>query len=337
MGGIMRMKKRVLMILSLCVLIAGLAGTGYSADNKIVLKYNELDPATHLMTYSAQYFANLVKTETKGRITIDIYPSGQLAGDDTRAIQGVQMGAVDMYRANTNSMGDFGLQKVNVFALPFMFRDRAHIWKVMNGPIGKEVFQEILDKKVHFIPLGYMEEGARDFFFSKKKVSKVSDMAGLKIRVPGNKMMMDTTKAFGASPTPISFSELYSALQTGVIDGAEQPPAGYISNKYNEVSKYYTLDHHTYSPSIVIISEMRWKQLSPKDQKIILDCMKKAEPYNRKLAEQQDMDALKQMKAAGAVVTDVTDRAAWQNAVKPIYEEYGASIKDLIQRVRDTK
>jgi TRAP-type transport system periplasmic protein len=332
----MVMKKRIMAILIFCLLVACLVGTGYSAENQIVLKYNELNPDSNLMTISARHFADLVKAATKGRITIDIYPSGQLAGDDAKAIQAVQMGAIDMYRANTNSMGDFGLQKVNVCALPFMFRNRDHIWKVMNGPIGKEVFQEILDKNVHFIPIGYVEEGARDFFFAKKKVSKVSDMTGLKIRVPANKMMMDTIKAFGASPTPISFAELYSSLQTGVIDGAEQPPTGYISNKLYEVGKYYTLDHHTYSPSIIIISENRWKQISSKDQKIILDCMKKAELNNRKLAEQQDIDAVKQMKNSGAVVSDVTDRAVWQNAVKPIYDEY-SNIKDLIQRVRDTK
>lgn len=339
------MKKKVgLISLMLSVCIAGtmLGGCGgkssssQSSEKKVTLKYAELNPDNHPMTIAANEFAKIVKDKSKGRIEIKVYPSGQL-GDEKTQIQGVQMGAIDFMRANAVSLGDYGVKKMNLFALPFVFRDRDHIWKVLDGSIGNEIMDSVQTSGTKMVGVGWMEEGSRNFFFRSKEVKTVADMKGLKIRVPQTQILMDTVAAFGASPTPISYSELYSSLQTGVVDGAENPPTGYVANNYTEVCKYYTLDSHVYSPSVIVMSEAKWNKLSPEDQKILKEAMKEVEKFNRASAEKADNEALAAAKKAGVTITEVPNKAEWQNAVKPLYEKYGAEFKALLDSIISTK
>ena len=318
-------------------LLAGCGGENKeAAQQKMVLKYGELNPDGHPMAVAANEFAKIVKEKSKGRIEIQVYPSSQL-GDEKTEIQGVQMGAIDFTRANTISLGDYGVKKMNLFALPFVFRDRDHIWKVLNSDIGTEILDSVQQTGTKMVGIGWMEEGSRSFFFRDKQVKNIADMKGLKIRVPQTQIMMDTVAAFGASPTPISYSELYSSLQTGVVDGAENPPTGYVSNNYNEVAKYYTVNSHVYSPSVIVMAESTWNKLSPDDQKMIKEAMKEVEKFNRNTSEKADQEAFAQAKQKGAVITEVPDKTEWQNAVKPLYEKYGADFKDLLAKIINTK
>lgn len=324
-------------ILFMAVMVLGLCAmslNGYAAQNKIVLKYGELNPETHPMAQGAKRFAELVNKNSGGRIQIDMYFSGQL-GDEKSMAQLVQMGGtLDMMRIGSNTLGDFGADKMSLFALPYVFKSRAHMMKVIHSKIGAEILKNVEESNAQMIGLMFFDEGARHFFFRNKVVSKVEDMKNLKIRVPETQILMDTVRAFGASPTPISFSELYSSLQTGVVDGAENPITGYLSGNFFEVGKYYTLDAHTYSPSVMVISKIAWNKLSPRDKKIIINAAKQTEQYVSSQADKLEADAIKQLKAKGTVITDIPNKSEWQKAVAPLYGKYGSKYKNLLDAIK---
>ncbi|HBF36218.1 MAG TPA: C4-dicarboxylate ABC transporter [Firmicutes bacterium] len=334
MSSRMNQSKKIFLMAGMTALLFSLTFVGYTAPQKIVLQYGELNPQTHPMAQGAEKFAELVNKSSHGRIEIKMYFSGQL-GDEKSMAQLVQMGGtLDMMRIGSNTLGDFGADKMSLFALPYVFKNRAHMMRVINSKIGAEILKNVEESNAEMIGLMFFDEGARHFFFRNKVVSSIKDMKNLKIRVPETQILMDTVKAFGASPTPISFSELYSALQTGVVDGAENPITGYLSGNYYEVGKYYTLDAHTYSPSVMVISKSAWSKLAPQDKKIIMNAAKQTEQYVSSQADKLETDALKQLKAKGAVITDIRDKSEWQKAVVPVYEKYGKKYKNLLDAIK---
>ena len=331
------MKKIVaLLAVSLAFGSLSVAHAQNAAGKPVVLKYGELNPDTHPMTVVAKEFARLVKEKSGGQVVVDVYPASQL-GDERTEMQGVQMGAIDLFRANAVSMGDFGAKKSNIFSLPYLFRDREHLWKVLNGPIGKEIKDDIVKSKTGMVAVAYMEEGQRHFFFRDAPVSSLAQMKGKKIRVPQTQILIDTVKAFGAAPTPISYSELYSALQTGIVDGAENPPTGYLANNFYEVAKYYVLDGHTYSPSIMIMSEITWNKLTPAQRTAIEAAARETEVFNKTNAEKADNEAFAELKKRGAQIVTVTDLPKWPEAVDPVYKKYASDATETIKKILDTK
>ena len=331
------MKKIVaLLAVSLAFGSLSVAHAQNAAGKPVALKYGELNPDTHPMTVVAKEFARLVKEKSGGQVVVDVYPASQL-GDERTEMQGVQMGAIDLFRANAVSMGDFGAKKSNIFSLPYLFRDREHLWKVLNGPIGKEIKDDIVKSKTGMVAVAYMEEGQRHFFFRDAPVSSLAQMKGKKIRVPQTQILIDTVKAFGAAPTPISYSELYSALQTGIVDGAENPPTGYLANNFYEVAKYYVLDGHTYSPSIMIMSEITWNKLTPAQRTAIEAAARETEVFNKANAEKADNEAFAELKKRGAQIVTVTDLPKWPEAVDPVYKKYASDATETIKKILDTK
>ncbi len=324
------MKKVFAMVLCLAVLgsflfAAGEKEAGASAEKKsYVLKYAELNPDGHIMDLAGDHFAKLVEEKSAGRIKIQVYPAGQL-GDEKTMYQTLQMGggAIDICRGNTNSLGDFGMKKLTLFGLPFIFRDRAHLWNVINSPLGQEFLNEPRDLKSGFVGLFYLDEGARNFFTSKKvTINSINDYKGLKLRVPTTDLMTETVSALGVQSTPISFSELYSALQTGTVDGAEQPHSGYYSNKFYEVAPNYILSGHTYSPSIVIMSASVYDKLDAEAQAILMEAAKETAEWNRQSIEVLDNELLTKIKAAGANVIEVKDKTPYIEATKDVVRKY---------------
>jgi tripartite ATP-independent transporter DctP family solute receptor len=315
----------------------GQQGGGAASGTKpsYTLKWAELNPAQHLMTYSAEVFKKEVETLSNGRITIDIYPAMQL-GDEKTCMQSLQMGALDFFRGNAISMVDFNAKKLSLLALPFIFRDRAHIWSVINSPVGEELLRDVQESGSRMVAIGWFEEGARHFFLRNKAINSMADLQGLKIRVPQTELSMDIVRAYGASPTPISYSELYSALQTGVIDGAENPIVGYQSNSFYEVGKYLAYAGYTFTPSPVLMSEITWNKLDQEDKDIILKAMKAAEAWNKVNSEKNENDALKICTDNGVQVTR-PDVAEFQRASAPVYEKYGKDYLELIARIQAIK
>lgn len=314
------------------------AAGGETADGEkksYTLKYAELNPDGHIMDDCADHFAELVAEKSDGRITIDVFPAGQL-GDEKTVYQTLQMGggAVDMCRGNTNSLSDFGIQKLNLFGLPFIFRDREHLWNVLDSEIGDEFLKEPQEAGTGMVGLFYLDEGSRNFFTVKNKpVESIEDFKGLKLRVPTTDLMSDTASALGVQSTPISFSELYSALQTGTVDGAEQPHSGYVSNKFYEVAPNYILTGHTYSPGIVLMSEQVWNTLDEEAQQILMEAGQETEEWNRASIEELDNDLLQQAKDAGANVIEVTDKTPYIEATKSVVDKYAAGLEDYYDAI----
>lgn len=318
-----------------CVLFGALAGVSRPSEaaSAMVLKAGEVNPADHSMTKCLEHFGDLVAEKTDGRIKIDVYPGGQL-GDERTEMQAIQMGALDIFRANTLTVGDFGAKKMNLFALPYLFTGRDHLWKVLKSDLGRELLSDVHESGAGMVALSYTDEGARNFFVAKGEVTRPDDLKGMKIRVAETSILMDTVACFGASPTPISYSELYTSLQTGVVDGADQPLVGYQSNSFFEVAKYMVLDGHTYSPGLIVISEKTWNKLTGEDQAILREAAAETEEFNRRLAEDVDRKALEILKAKKAVVSNPADITEWQAVVHPVYDKYGADYTDIVEAIR---
>ncbi|MFA6508119.1 MAG: TRAP transporter substrate-binding protein, partial [Treponemataceae bacterium] len=214
------------------------------------------------------------------------------------------------------------------------FRDREHLWKVLNSEIGPAYLKEMQEINSGMVGLFYLDEGARNFFTGNKKpIKSFADFKGKKLRVPTNNLMSDTIAALGAQSTPISFSELYSALQTGAVDGAEQPHSGYASNKFYEVAPNYILTGHTYSPSIVLMSEKAWKLLDEEAQKIIMEAGKETESWNKANIEKLDSELLESIKKAGANVIEVKDKTPFMKALKDVVPKYTAGLEADYQAI----
>lgn len=320
---------RLLAFACACVLVAGCGGGG---GKKIVLKASDAHPMNYPTVQGLKFMADRVAEKTGGRITIEIYPSGVLGGEKS-TIEQTQQGAIDIDRVSCSPLTEF-CPEIGVYSLPYLFRDDEHAWKVLEGEIGQELLDKLRDS--HLVGLCYYDAGARSFYNRVRPVRTVADLAGLKIRVQQNRVMMDVVKALGASPTPMSFSEVYSALQTGVIDGAENNPPSYYETNHYEVAKYYTLDEHTRVPEVVVVSEKTWDRLSEEDRGILREAALASVPYQRKLWKEYTEEALKKVKEGGAEVITPEDMEGFRKAAQAAYAQY-PELADLIKRIQAVK
>jgi len=243
------------------------------------------------------------------------------------------MGAVDFFRGSALTTGDFGASKMNVFGLPFVFTSNEHLWKVLESDIGKEILANVQESGSKMVGIGFFGEGARHFFFTRKEVKTLADFRGLKIRVPQTQLMMDTVVALGANPTPISYAELYSALQTGVVDGAENPLPSYYANSYHEVAKYVVLDYHSFSPYPILASELTWNKLSAADKAIILEGLDIARAWNKTAVDREERETYEKLIAAGVIINE-TNLTEWQSSVNSVYEKYAGNYMNILDAIR---
>ena len=339
----MSWKKKVLAALSVLtvstMVLAGCGGSSSSSSggsgDKIVLRYAENQVKDYPTTQAAQKFADLVKEKTNGRITVEVYDSGQL-GDEKSVIEQIQFGGIDMSRVSLTPLSEFS-RNLMALQLPYLYRDADHMWKVLDGDIGKDLLKSTEDSGI--VGLSWYDAGARNFYDTQHEIKSLADMKGLKIRVQESSMMMDMVKALGANPTPMAYGEVYSALQTNVIDGAENNWPSYESTSHYEVAKYYVVDEHSRIPEMQIISKQTMDKLSPDDQKIIRECAAESAKYERQLWAEREKSSEEKVKAGGATITRLSDeaRAEFVKAVQPLYDQYGAEYKDLIQKIRDVK
>ena len=306
---------------------------GDAVEPEFILRYGDVNPEGHVIVNAAHYFADTVKELSGGRVVIEIYPSGQL-GDDAQCYQAMQMGALDLYRGNSASLTDFGNPQVAALALPYIFRDRDHFWKVCSSELGDRILANMQESGSQMVGIAFLDEGARNFFTTTKPITKLDDIKNLKIRVQSSELMLDTVSALGASPTPIAYAQLYTSLQSGVVDGAENPPASYFSNKFYEVAPNYVKDGHTYAPSIILMSQITWNKLGEELQGVIMEAAKMTQEYNKAEIEKADEEAYKAMTEAGVNVLELEDPEAWSAAMEPVYEKHGAQFMDLINEIK---
>ncbi|REG89429.1 TRAP transporter substrate-binding protein [Winogradskyella sediminis] len=271
---------------------------------------------------------------SEGKLTLEIYPNQQL-GSERQCLELLQIGSLDMTKVSAAVMENFS-PDMKVFGLPFIFKDREHTFNVLDGAIGKELLDG--GQKYWLKGLGYYDAGSRSFYTKEKTVETLEDLEGLKIRVMESVTAMRMVTSLGGSPTPISSGELYTALQQGVVDGAENnPPTFYLSRHY-EVCKYFSLDEHTTIPDVLIISTHLWETLSAQEKEWLQSAVDVSVTYQRKLWAKAELEALKAVKEAGVTVIQ-PDKTIFKNKVESIYESYkdDAQMYSLIKRIQESQ
>lgn len=305
-------------------------------EPEFVLCYGEVNATGHTLSDTAYYFAECVEELSEGKIVVEIYPSGQL-GDDEQCYQAMQMGALDFYRGNCASFETKANSMVSVMALPYLFEDSDHFWKICNSELGDEILADIHKNYQGMRGLAFLDEGARNFMTTEVPVTKLEDMKGLRIRTQSSSIMMDTVESLGAEPFALEYVELYSALEAKNIDGAENPLISYYYNRFYEAAPYYIIDEHTYSPSVLLISEITWQALEEEYQEIILEAAKKAQGYNKETIKAAERDALTQLENKNVHICELQNVEQWRKAVQPVYDKYGANYESMIKQIEAMK
>lgn len=300
----------------------------------IVMKLAETHPQDYPTTKGDYEFARLVKERTNGRIVVEVFHSKQL-GEERAVIEQVQLGGIDMTRVSISAVSAF-VRDLDAFQLPYLYRDAAHMWKVLNGPIGQEILKK--HEAFNFVGVGWFEGGSRNFY-TKKQVKTVSDLKGMKIRVQQAPLMVGMVEALGAVATPLPYGEVYSALQTGVVDGAENNWPSYLTTSHYEVAKYFITDEHTRVPEITVGSKKIFDKLSKEDRAIIFKAAKDAVAYQIKLWNDFEKLAEKTVREKGSIITEVSaaEKKKFMDAMKPLYDKQSPEIMGVVNKIRAVK
>ncbi len=302
---------------------------------EVTLVYAEVNPLDTIVGQMATDFKTKVEELSDGKITIDVQASGVLGSEndvlDTMLGGG---GTIDMSRISAFALNSYGAKKSMLLSIPYTFQDRAHFWNFATSDLAQEFLTEPVDLGLGVRGLYYGEEGFRHFFFVNP-ATKLEDLSGLKIRVSNDPVMTGMVSGLGANATVVSMNELYSALQTGVVDAAEQPIANYYSNAFPEVAPHLLLDGHTLGAVQVIITDEAWDKLTQDQQAILMEAGKYASENNRANSENKENEVLEQLKADGVTVTEVEDKAPWKDACKAVIEENTADQAELYQQILD--
>ncbi|MBX2993009.1 MAG: TRAP transporter substrate-binding protein [Bacteroidetes bacterium] len=304
------------------------------ADDVQVLKLAHGLDRTHPVHVSMEYMAKLVSERSSGKMKIDIYPSGQL-GTERECIELVQIGSLAMTKVSSSVMEGFA-PAFKVYSLPYLFRDEEHRFMVLDGEIGQRLLTETERFRVR--GLVYLDAGSRSFYMKDKPIMTPDDLGGKKIRVQESTTSIRMIQALGGSATPIAWGELYTALQQGVVDGAENnPPSFYLSRHY-EVCKYYSLNEHTAVPDVIIISTVVWNSLAKEEQELLQKAAHDAEELQKKIWKEASDDALQKVKEAGVQVS-YPDRSVFADKVAPMYEQYKSDpqVYELLQQIKNLK
>ena len=299
-----------------------------SSDKTIVFKLSENQPPSNPVTQAMYKFADLVKEKSNGKMIIDVYPSRQL-GSETESIEQIQLDLIDFIRVNSVTLGQTA-SEVGVFTLPYIFKDRNHKYKVLDGYIGQAVSKDL--EKYNMLNLGYLEAGTRNFY-THKPVTSIKGLKGMKIRVQPSDIPLAMVKMIGAVPTPMNYGEVYSSLQTGVIDGAENDFVSYSTSSHYEVAKNYILDGHLSPPALILMSKKTFDKLSLENQRIIVEAAEEAAIWQREAMFDFEKESEKKVRAAGSKIIEV-DKKPFQKAVEGIYEKY-PEYEDRINRIKN--
>lgn len=301
---------------------------------EIVLRAADNQPDDYPTVQGLYFMADYLEAATDGRIALEVFSGGQL-GDERSTIEQVQLGVIDMVRTSTSPVGEF-YAPMGVFSLPYIFRGETHMWKVVNGPIGRELLDGL--QEANLVGLAYYDSGSRNFYTTDTPVRSVADLSGLRIRTQQSQVVLDMMDALGAEPVPLAFEEVYSSLQTGVIDGAENnfPSYGPSGVRHYEVAPYFTLDGHARVPEVVMMSKSTWDGLDPADQMLIREAALASVTVQAALWDDLSNESREAVVEAGSEIITV-DVSEFQDAMGPVYEEYGTAYGDLVDRILATE
>lgn len=308
-----------------------------STDPQITLVMAEVNPLDTIVGKTDVKFKETVEELTGGSVKIDLQASGVL-GSENDVLDAMLGGGgtVHISRISAFALTSYGVKKSVLLSIPYTFAGREHYWNFVNSDLAPEFLMEPHDNGLGVRGLFYGEEGFRHFFFSKP-VAGLDDLKGMKLRVSNDPIMVGMVEGLGASPTVVSMNELYSALQTGVVDGAEQPIANYEANAFDEVANNLILDGHTLGAIQVVITDEAWDMMSESQQNAMMEAAKIASDYNREISQEAEDTVLEELKANGCNVVEVEDITPWQEACKDIIESSTSDQKELYQQILDMK
>src|SRR3954470_23191086 len=304
------------------------------AQAKMALKASDVHPAGYPTVAAVESLGKKLEKATNGRLSVQMFASMQLGGEK-EAIEQAQVGAIQFARVSVGALGPV-IDDLNVFNLPYVFRDTAHMRKVIDGEIGQELLDKVTNAGKGLVGLAWMDAGARNFYNTKKPVKTVADLKGLKFRVMGNPMFVDMANAMGGNGVAMGYGQVFSALQTGVVDGAENNPPSFVFDNHYQAAKYLTLDEHLIVPEMLVFSKKSWDTLSKDDQALITKFSREAQMEERALWEKYEKEAMDKAKASGTQIVEISgaDKKAFQDAVKPVWDKYGVQFADMVKRIQ---
>jgi tripartite ATP-independent transporter DctP family solute receptor len=304
-----------------------------SAQAQTTFKASDVHPPGYPTVVAVENFGKKLEQATNGRLGVQMYASMQLGGEK-EAIEQAQVGALQLARVSVGTIGPV-IDDLNVFNLPFLFRNTAHMQKVIDGAIGNELLDKVTaNEKAGLVGLCWMDAGARSFYNTKHPIKSIADLKGLKVRVIGNPIFVDMANALGANGVAMGYDQVFSALQTGVIDGAENNPPSFVFDNHYQVAKNYTLTEHLIVPEILVFSRKTWDTLPNGDQALIQKFAYEAQAEERVLWAAYEQQAMDKARAGGVQIVETIDKEPFQAAVKPVWDKYGPRFAELIKRVQ---
>jgi tripartite ATP-independent transporter DctP family solute receptor len=331
------MKRRDFIKLGTGFSVAGLGlGSGIRrshAQVKTALKASDVHPAGYPTVVATENLGKKLEAATNGRLSVQMFAAMTLGGEK-ETIEQTQLGAIQLLRVSVGALGPV-VDDLNVLNIPFLCRNTAHMQKILDGAIGQELLDKVTSNaNANLVGLCWMDAGARSFYNTKHPIKSLADMKGLKFRVIGNPMFVDMANALGGNGVAMGYDQVFSSLQTGVIDGAENNPPSYVFDNHYTVAKYYTLTEHLIVPEMLMFSKRIWATLAKGDQDLIKKYAREAQAESRVLWEKYEQQAMDKAKAAGCEIVEISDKKPFQDAVKPVWDKYGPKYAELIKRIQ---
>ena len=332
-----------MLLITFCISLAALTEmTGNFGENEktqrkqapMQLKIALQNEETHPLCRGMQKFATRLEELSGGQMELELHYSAEL-GDPKEVIEQVQSGSVDGTMLSAGIVSEL-CKDLGVFSMPYLFDSVEHARYFEQSAEGEKLFRSVQESGSKMVCVGVYQEDARNYFFTKKLVRNPENLKGLRLRVQDGEIYRATAEALGAEPEEIDFSNLYSALVSGVADGAEQPVSGFVVNHYETICSYYLLDEHEFNPNLILFSEAAWTQLSEQQKAWIKQAFSESVAVFEQVSDRQAVAYLEEMKKNGVNVISV-DRTAWQAAVRPVYQAYEADFSELIEEIRKTR
>ena len=328
----MLMTRRIAFIFFALVLALG----GCQLDTGVkVIKMGHAQVVSHPVHQAMIFLGKRLEEKSGGKIKVKVYPNQQL-GTERELLELLQIGSVGMTKVSAASLEAFS-PEISVLGLPYLFRDDAHITQVLEGEIGKELL--LSTEKYWLRGLCFYDAGKRSFYSKTKPIATPADLAGLKVRVQESKMAINMVRGMGGSPTPVSYGELYTALQQGIVDAAENNPPSFYNSRHYEVCKYYSIDEHTAIPDVVLVSTKVWSELSPEEQVWLQEAADESAAYQTKLWKEAVEEALREVQKAGVEIS-YPSKEPFLEKVAAVYAQVFQEQKQLealVQRIQQTQ
>ncbi|TBN04471.1 TRAP transporter substrate-binding protein [Hyunsoonleella flava] len=301
-------------------------------DGKKVLYLGHTLPQTHPVHKGIVEFQKALAKKSGGTLTIKIFPDGQL-GSEREVVELLQIGSVAITKVSAATMSNF-VPDYHVFGIPYLFRDKQHMFDVLEGPVGKSILEK--GSKFWLRGLCYYDAGNRSFYTSNKAIRTPEDLSGLKIRVMNNQMAINMVNALGGSATPMAYGELYTAIQQGVVDGAENNPPSVVSSNHYEISKYYTLDEHSAVPDVLLIGTKQWEKLSEQERVWVQEAAEESAQAQKQFWKESVEESMKIIKEAGVEVI-IPEKPLFADKAKSVLEEFTKEYPELADTVKKIK